>query len=146
MNKYFWCNKCNSQMGEFEVATFLEPYGRGFSVCPKCRGDLEEMQKCDLCGEYEIQENLERDLGYDGNVTVCTECISQYTNNFALLEKIKGTEEIRIPSIYAYILTPDEVNKALQEYAEKIGRERDCYEFARDNLEEFVKLIKEREV
>lgn len=140
MNRYFWCNKCNSQMGEFEVATFLEPYGKSLSVCPTCRGDLQEMEKCDLCGEYEIPDNLNK----DGDVTVCTECLSQASGSFALLEKINGTEEIRIPSIYAHILTPDEVNKALREYAEKIKIDRgwDCYEFARDHLEEFVKTYK----
>ena len=142
MNRYFWCDECESEIGEFEIATLIEPYGQSFSVCPNCRGDLEEMEKCDLCGEYERQENLE----YDGGLTVCKECIRQKSNDYKLLEKINGTEEARIQSVYAFILTPDEVNEALREYAEKIGRTDDCYEFARDNLEEFVKLINEREV
>lgn len=136
MNKHYWCPECKCEFDCFQTATLIEPYGESFIVCPHCKGDLEDMIVCDACGEYELEDNFVYD-----EVSVCKECIKQYSKKYSFCEKIAEEEPVNIPSVYAYCLSPDDIINALREYVK--ANDIDCEDFLCDNLQEFVRVMKE---
>ena len=67
----FKCYDCREVFAEPLIYKEPYPYGMGyanqlFSRCPYCKGSFDEAKKCEDCGEYFFEDELE-----DG---ICEEC------------------------------------------------------------------------
>ena len=67
------CHNCGKKFEQPDIVQ--ERHGLGYppyedvTVCPYCHGYFEEMQKCEICGEYFCEDEIE--------YGVCHECVEK---------------------------------------------------------------------
>lgn len=73
--RMFKCKRCDHLFEDGEQSRWTEMHGfssgsgEDWSGCPLCNGDYEEVQPCEVCGEYSTEE-------------YCPECVKKVRNLF----------------------------------------------------------------
>lgn len=110
------CNNCGRTFYEGEEArtrSYLahkgsEPIYTEEDCCPYCGGDYEELTKCEMCGEYHSEDELE--------CGICDECIEEkrYDIDFCYeISKNEQPESVRINCFLAAMFADYEINEIL---------------------------------
>lgn len=96
--------KCKSCGDEFERPEIEKermpdywgsPAYREYPVCPSCGGDIEEMYKCEICGNWTVNADW-----------ICDECMT--TAKEAILKAVEHIEcELSMPYNKAFYLAED---------------------------------------
>ena len=133
------CAECGKTFEN--LARWKEPHGEELCGCPYCGGGVEEAEKCEICGEYHLEEDLtngvcedciEKEIDYDtvlgylkSRNLLCDFFLSYY---WGCAERIKDTEEYDANEINGIL---ENVFKEKSESEKKFGGNH------------FLKLIKE---
>jgi hypothetical protein len=115
------CTSCGYITDILKTYTEWHPYGDGHAsetiadfYCPICRQELEQAEKCSICGEI---KSLEDDVMYGG---ICDECLKDKAKDLdAVIECAKldaEKQKVEVSSFLAYIFSPATVDEILWEY------------------------------
>ena len=106
----FECFTCERQFFDFDIQT--DEFGGKKAVCPYCKGDIEDMHECKLCGEVYSDD--------EGASGVCNDCIlkhATFENCLEFGERSKTKVTIEVNSFVEYILSSSEFNEILNRVA-----------------------------
>lgn len=146
------CLDCGRILDDDELKTersYVSDYMGGcyesFSCCP-CGGDIEEVERCDSCGEYFTSDELP-----DG---ICLDCLKEYATVENALECGKDAKEtIKINGFLASCFSSDEIEKlllsALEERinssdANAVAEAETAEDYCLDDASWFAGWLKER--
>lgn len=98
------CLICDRTFHEFDVQT--DEFGNKKAVCPYCKGDIEDMYECKVCGGLVSEDDL-----WGG---VCGECIEKHTNLDNCIEfGNEDKKKIEINGFILSLLTEEQINDIL---------------------------------
>ncbi len=104
--------KCNNCGYEFE--TLMQGIGHlsAYGFCPNCQdSDFEEMSKCDVCGNYFVEDDSK--LSH-----ICPECEKNFVDKHsfniqAIYDLENKKEKVSINSFLAWAFKPEEIEEIL---------------------------------
>lgn len=107
------CNRCGLRFEKYVVAE--EKHGLGYppyekiAACPHCHGTFEELEKCEICGEWHTQDEITNG--------VCDKCIYSFDSDiefcYTLGNEEESTECVSINGFIASVLTNEQINEIL---------------------------------
>ncbi|MCM1236789.1 MAG: hypothetical protein NC489_42475 [Ruminococcus flavefaciens] len=122
----FICEDCGTVLHEDELRTersYISDYAGGcyenITTCP-CGGDIEEAERCEMCGEYYKSEDL-----HDG---VCIECLrEEMTVDNAIKCGADGSarDEVSINGFFAWLFTAEKIDEILLREVERLIKKSD---------------------
>lgn len=131
------CKECGCSFEEPEIISDSVPYGNGYvntpaeTICPYCGGDIEETEKCQICGcECLPDEIYENKCVYCLQDEVCTIDnifeYSQSTNDindfvcFIFDNKIENINEACKELLkFIYECAPEKMEKLMDKYVQE---------------------------
>ena len=133
------CLICDRRFHEFDVQT--DEFGNRRAVCPYCKGDIEDMYECKICGELMSEDDL-----WGG---VCLECIDKHTNLDNCIEF--GNDDKRKVEVNGFIfslLTEEQINDILVRIIRDANTITpiDCSEYVSDDYDWYgEQVVKQKE-
>jgi DNA-directed RNA polymerase subunit RPC12/RpoP len=131
------CYDCGETFNE--PKTVKEPHGEVLACCPYCNGSFDEAKKCEICGEYFFEDEL-------NGGCVCDGCVEEYKQNFETCYAIAETtekEEIKINALLASLVSVSKIEAVLCHILKEKG-DVDCSVFINEDKDWFAeKLIEE---
>ena len=122
----FECLICDSRFHEYNVE--VDEFGGKKAVCPYCHGDIEDLYKCKVCGEYHTDDDLQGG--------VCMHCIDKHTNLKNCLEFGDDCKvNVKVNGFIAYVLTSSQINEIL---VREINKSNEIIPIDSSDLFEFV--------
>ena len=104
------CLICDRRFHEFDVQT--DEFGNKKAVCPYCKGDIEDLYECKVCGEMFTDDEL--------TSGVCDGCIYEdVTFDRCLRYGADCEENIAINGFIASVLDAETINRILAEEIRK---------------------------
>lgn len=103
--------KCRECGFVFETPMMGIGHLSGYGFCPRCHGDFEEMEKCDACGEYFVDED-------NTLCCICHECEKKFVNEHrfnvqGIFDLEDEKESVKINSFLAWAFKPEEIEEIL---------------------------------
>lgn len=133
------CLICDRRFHDFDVQT--DEFGGKKAVCPYCKGDIEDVYECKLCGELYSDDELESG--------VCLKCIDKHTNLDNCIEF--GNDDKRKVEVNGFIfslLTEEQINDILVRIIRDANTITpiDCSEYVSDDYDWYgEQIVKQKE-
>ena len=104
------CLICDRRFHEFDVQ--VDEFGGKKAVCPYCKGEIEDLYECKVCGGLYSDDELESG--------VCRECIDKHTTFDNCIEFGNDCKvNVKINGFVAYVLSSEQINEILIREAKK---------------------------
>lgn len=133
------CVRCGRRFEEFNVST--DEFGWKNAECPYCKGEIEDLYECKVCGEYHTDDAL-----YGG---VCGECIEKHTNLDNCIEfGNKDRKKVEINGFILSLLTEEQINDILVRAIRDANTiiPIDCSEYVANDLDWYgEQIVKHKE-
>jgi hypothetical protein len=133
------CDKCGTLVEAHELPFVTEAHGeRHRNYNCNCGGEFVEATKCDVCGEWFDNREL------DG---VCEVCLAEYeTTGDALAIGGENTTSVEINGFIAYALDPVVINEILTKWVEEniTDHSRVVVDYCEDDKPWFADYVKEK--
>lgn len=131
------CYDCERTFNEPKFTK--EAHGEVFACCPYCNGSFDEAKKCEICGEYFFEDEL-------NGGCVCDDCVEEYKNDFDTcyaISEIAEKEEIKINALLASLVSVSKIEAVLYHILKEKG-DVDCSVFINEDKDWFAeKLLEE---
>lgn len=128
------CLICDRRFHEFDVQ--VDEFGGEKAVCPYCKGEIEDMHECKLCGEFYSDDN--------GAAGVCDACIHKHaTFDNCLNYGDDSKTNVKINGFVASVLTESQINEILIREITKINSAIPLFSLLRDEQIAFAEEDKD---
>ena len=132
--------KCYDCERVFDEPKFMkEAHGETLVCCPYCNGSFDKAKKCEICGEYFFDDEL-------NGGCVCDDCIEEHKRDFDTCYSISETaekEEIKINALLASLISVSKI-EAILYHILKEAEYVDCSQFINQDRDWFAeKLVEE---
>ena len=130
------CYDCERTFNEPKFTK--EAHGEVFACCPYCNGSFDEAEKCEICGEYFFEDEL-------NGGCVCDDCVEEYKRDLETCYKISANEkeEIKINALLASLFDVDEIEAILYQQLESVKDNIDCSAFINEDKDWFAEKLAE---
>ncbi len=139
------CEHCGLHFEEYD--TIEETHGLDcgpyevIAVCPHCHSSFEELEQCEICGEWYTQDEV-----ISG---VCDSCVYSRSEDIDLCYKLGGEddalESVKLNGFVASIFSPEQINHILMNCITEINSFTtiSCYKFIGNDKSWFAEKLKE---
>lgn len=131
------CYDCDRTFNEPKFMT--EAHGEVFACCPHCNGSFDEAKKCQICGEYFLEDEL-------NGGCVCDDCVEEYKRDLKTCYKIAETtekEKIKINALLVSAFDIAEIEEILYQQLESVGNNNDFSTFINEDKHWFAEKLAE---
>lgn len=130
------CYDCERTFNEPKFTK--EAHGEVFACCPYCNGSFDEAKKCEICGEYFFEDEL-------NGGCVCDDCIEEHKRDFETCYSIAETtekQEIKINALLASLVSVSKIEAVLYHIL-KEAEYVDCSAFINEDKDWFAEKLAE---
>jgi hypothetical protein len=131
------CYDCERTFNEPKFTK--EAHGEVFACCPYCNGSFDEAKKCEICGEYFFEDEL-------NGGCVCDDCVEEHKRDLKTCYAIAETtekQEIKINALLASVFDITEIEEILYQQLESVGNNNDFSAFINEDKHWFAEKLAE---
>lgn len=133
------CNRCGMLIEDEELGFGYEAHGEKVADTCRCGGDFIEATKCDVCGEWFDNTDLNG---------VCEDCLNYHETVGEALELGENDKTtVTINGFVAAVLSEEQINKILERWVEEnfTDRSKPVVEYCEDDKDYFADFVRDKE-